>query len=72
MNYTIEKGIRVPQHPAFKAKYPFHGMDVGDSFKVGPEDKDRVRKAASQHAARNGGRFAVRQDGDGARVWRVG
>ena len=72
MNFQIEKGVRIPPRGQFQPKYPFHTMDIGDSFRVGVEDKERVRKAANQHALRNGVRFTIRSNCEGAQVWRIG
>ena len=78
----IEANIPVPAEYVdgrhTKRKYPFHDMQVGDSFFV-PASVQRskiVRNAAEWHANRYGKRMIVRVETDptgvdGCRVWRT-
>lgn len=71
---TVEKGRPIP--PPTKSKYPFRDMEIGDSFWVpdgrnAEATKNNVRSAATCYSRRNGGRFTVRRDNGGYRVWRT-
>jgi len=67
----IEKGIPVPRASA--AKYPWHDLDVGDSFlfpkSVSGDTSANNAAAASKRLAPK--RFSVRKTTDGYRCWRV-
>lgn len=68
----IEKGIPMPEVQAgSKPKYPFLEMEIGDSFFVEGAPQSLLTSAASNHAKRYGGRFSVRKQYGGVRVWRV-
>lgn len=80
----VERGIPVTSMPTdTQSKYPFHDMEIGDSFAVcvpdpsrGNEVAKKVRTAAGQHAIRHGKAFTVRRvpDLDGMytiRCWRI-
>ena len=72
--YAIEKNVPPPAfHGApNRLKYPFKEMEVGDSFSVPPEDKDRVRSSASLAGMRLSRKFTLRRQDDGSfRVWRI-
>jgi len=63
----VEKQIPIP------TKYPFHQMQVGDSFAV-PADKKRtsVSVAAKRFADKHGMKFVVRIMPDRSfRCWRI-
>jgi hypothetical protein len=67
--YVIEKGISPPED---KNKYPFHEMQVGDSFVAPREREESVRTAASKLSITLAPkRWTVRRNEDGIRVWRV-
>ncbi len=63
----IDKQFPIP------VKYPFAGMQVGDSFAVPPDVKrPAVTVAAMRFARKNGMRFTVRQVADKTfRCWRI-
>lgn len=63
----IEKNIPIP------VKFPFAGMQVGDSFAVPPDVKrPAVTVAAMRYGRKHGMRFTVRQVADkNFRCWRV-
>lgn len=62
----IDKGIPVPL--TLKSKYPFKAMAIGDSFFI--EDRSQ-RSNMYLYAKRIGIKVTVREEGSGARVWRV-
>ena len=68
--YEIEKGIEVPNYERYR-KYPFEGMEIGDSFLVPHEMKNRVQASASSYGRRKNKRFLTRTVESGVRVWRV-
>lgn len=79
MGYKIEKGI--PIEWEYSSKYPWRGMEIGDSFFVPPADFEgkktdivyTLRTAAYCFSRKNPEfRFTVSKQGDGIRVWRVG
>ena len=63
----IEKNVPVPK------KYPFAGMQVGDSFAVPPDVKrPAVTVAAMRYGRQHGMKFTVRQVADKTfRCWRI-
>jgi hypothetical protein len=66
----------VPMPTVNSNKYPFDGMDVGDSFFVpGGNAVRRLRSAAAYHARQANVKYSTRvtteNDTDGARCWRV-
>lgn len=74
----VEKNIPVPQHlydPLFaRRKYPFHILEVGDSFRINTARKSAVSTAVNtaNRKAENNERFAFDVDKtDGFRVWRI-
>ena len=78
MKYEIDKGVPMPDRPT---RYPFAGMDVGDSFLIEVRGgrrqealvRRRVSAAASDYRRRHGAsaKFDSRVTLDGVRVWRV-
>lgn len=71
--YTIEKNIPIPTEAgATRASYPFHQMEVGDSFTAPVSERARINNAICGHKKRHGAVFSVRTLGDGTvRVWRI-
>lgn len=72
--YVIEKGVPTPpprHHGSGTIKYPFHEMEVGDSFHAPAEEAKRARLAATGWGKRNGRKFVGRKNGDGIRIWRI-
>jgi hypothetical protein len=63
----VEKNIPIP------AKFPFAGMQVGDSFAVPPDVKrPAVSVAAMRFGLKHGMKFTVRQVADKTfRCWRI-
>jgi hypothetical protein len=69
---TIDKGVPVPASKHTRPnRYPFADMEVGDSFAVDGGLAQSVKAAASNRAAKYGGRFVTRLDGNRIRCWRV-
>lgn len=80
--FKLEKDVPMPlamdgtAHPGSGAprKYPFHDMEVSNSFAVmgGHSEAGKVRAAANMHGRRWKQGFAVRRDDTGAyRCWRT-
>lgn len=71
--FRIEKGVPLVLRRDFKmAEYPFHDMEVGDSFQCDRKSRDRCRQAAFQYGKRHGKQFATRTMPDGfIRIWRT-
>lgn len=64
----IEKRVPMPPRRNARNGYPWADLKIGDSFFV----TDRgLRGSFYSVAARHGYRIAVRNDGDGIRVWRT-
>ena len=68
----IEKNVPVPDAVRLKErrKYPWHEMEVGDSFYVPKRSINAISRAAYE-ASRNGRKFRCRSVDDGVRVWRL-
>jgi hypothetical protein len=72
--YKIEKGIPRPEYRHGKVGlYPLREMSVGDSFEVGPECIESVRRRMAYVAKALSRKFSARRmPSGGYRVWRVG
>jgi hypothetical protein len=68
--FNIEKGIPVPRRGTART-YPFHEMEVGDSFFVKDGNANYIGGAARQYAHHTGRKYATRKVEGGVRVWRV-
>ena len=71
--FKIEKGIK---QPSYTSTYPLLEMDIGDSFLVLCEEKDRykTRGRIASACVRKGVRpkkFSIRQVDNGIRCWRI-
>lgn len=68
--YKIEKGVPIP--PARHGrKYPWHEMEIGDSFVV-PDMSKSHAGAVCGGARKNGRKFSFRLlETGGVRIWRV-
>lgn len=56
---------------AWRTKYPFRTMSVGDYFNV-TEDESNARMAAYKFGSRNNMRFTGSRQEDGSmRIWRI-
>ena len=67
----VEVGVALPK-PRVVYAYPYEGMEVGDSFVVPLEARQRVLNANYRAGKRLGMRFQARTEGEVIRVWRVG
>ena len=69
----IDKNIPIPQKSSSGArKYPFHEMEVGDSFFISttsPNDIPRIRAAANSYGKNNDKVFMTLTVDGGCRVW---
>lgn len=75
--YEIKHNSDVPKKnapgtgQAWRTKYPFRTMVVGDYFDA-TEDVSNARMAAYKFGARNNMRFTVSKQEDGSmRIWRI-
>lgn len=76
--FQLTQSVPVPEDTGRRGrrrKYPFHKMDIGDSFTVGQSrrDEQNLRQAVTNHRRRGGeGVFTVRRIGnEEVRCWRV-
>lgn len=71
--FVIEKNIAITRKSTgFKSsKYPFHQMEVGDSFWAEKRKGIDPRSAAVAHGDKYGKKFATRAIDGGIRIWRV-
>lgn len=69
----IDKGIPAPalRHNRWNPKYPWHEMEVGDSFLETEASAQTLYSMASRIGKENGKRFSIRSTVEGRRVWRV-
>jgi hypothetical protein len=66
----VQSGVALPQ-PRVVYAYPYGEMDVGDSFVVPLEARQKVMNANTRAWKRLGRKFVARTEGDVVRVWRV-
>lgn len=75
--FTIDKGVPLPPHRPSGGMgrlptYPWHQMEVGDSFFVPGGVLKKLATAASATARRHPPlRFSLRTVDGGVRVWRI-
>lgn len=73
--YNIDKNVQMSLKTELKVrprKYPFAEMDVGDSFQITPEEREKVRTACYNEGIRKKKLFKVGKDMDGnIRCWRL-
>lgn len=68
--FQVEKGVPVKDGRGVPAKYPWEGMEVGDSFRADVHHTG-LRSCARWQAKKRGTAYLVRVDGNGSRVWRT-
>ena len=68
--FKVESGVPTPPASGRKNKYPWAGMNVGDSFFV-PDAPASTRSAASIRGKTHGEMYVTRSENGGVRVWRV-
>ena len=66
----VEKGVELPRERVVYV-YPYEEMEVGDSFVVPVEARQKVLNANVRASRRLGWRFTARTEGGVLRVWRV-
>jgi hypothetical protein len=66
----VDRNVSIPKHKR-TSKYPWHKMEVGDSFyaEIRPQYACAMARKATE---RLGFKFTTRRWGDGTRIWRVG
>jgi hypothetical protein len=67
---ALEKGKEIPKKQK-EGKYPYHLMEVGDSFYIEGEILSKVCNASYREWKRTGRKFTARKIDNGVRVWRV-
>ena len=67
---VVEDKVSLPK-PRVVYAYPYEEMNVGDSFAVPVEARQKVLNANYRASKRLGLRFTSRTEGDVVRVWRV-
>lgn len=69
--FEIEKNVaRVKVN--VRTKYPFVNMEVGDSFSMPAEGREKVITASHSFARANGRKFSTLKQPDGTyRCWRI-
>ena len=70
-DYHIEKNIPMVPFQSSRnfSKYPFHFMEIGDSFAADLAEQQRIRVQAAGHKPK---KFTVRKVSDSmVRVWRT-
>jgi len=68
--FKVEKGIPIPVARNV-AKYPYEGMEIGDSFFVPNMSRVRMNGSVQHQQYRRGWKFSMRTESNGVRVWRV-
>lgn len=71
--YALDKNIPVPEKsrsPDNKKKYPWHKMEIGDSFLCQKHPLE-LSRAAERVQARCEKKWTVRSTKEGTRVWRI-
>lgn len=73
MEIIIDKNIPIPyKHYLGGSKYPFHKLEVGDSFLL-PDSigAKAFRTSATQYGKRHNMKFLTRKVENGVRIWRT-
>jgi len=66
----LERGLAMPT-PRVVYAYPYEEMEVGDSFVVPVEARQKVLNANYRASRRLGWRFSTRTEKEQVRVWRI-
>ena len=70
----VDKAVPIPlpaYGPGRPPKYPFHSMEVGDSFLADELSAGYVKVRASTYGAGARKKFVTRKTAEGLRVWRT-
>jgi hypothetical protein len=75
INFVVEKNVKIFKSLR-KSKpdsiYPYHKMNVGDSFEFPSSMNSRIVASSSYHSKKYGIKFFVaKQDNEKHRIWRV-
>jgi hypothetical protein len=68
----VEKNVPLAPDARGKAMYPWHEMEVGDSFFVPGKTAVQMSSSARNVSLRLGKKFSCRTTPEGVRVWRTG
>lgn len=70
---SIKNNIQLPDKGGVgsRSKWPWHEMEVGDSFLMGNQSIVRAASLACKANDRLGFKFSCRTEGENVRVWRV-
>lgn len=75
MKYKIDKGVPIPKQETRGRRpiYPFGKLEVGDSFAVDIELRERIQAYAAQYKRYHGGGwdYVTRSNETETRVWRT-
>jgi hypothetical protein len=69
--FTIERGIPLPEVGRRKCRYPWMEMEVGDSFFAPAVNLKTMKSGAYKNGINLGRRFEAHAEAGGARVWRT-
>jgi len=67
----IEKGIPAPAKETIRRKYPFHMMEIGDSFFVPGRERTQMCSSIANAKKTTGFLFTSHSVNGGVRVWRI-
>ena len=66
----IQRGGEMPK-PRVVYSYPYESMEVGDSFVVPKEARQKVANATYRASKRLGYKFTSKAEGEHLRIWRI-
>ena len=69
-DFTIEKNVPIPIQKR-RCKYPWHELEIGDSFFVSEIKVISISSSANSYGTRTGKKFTIRSVDGGCRVWRI-
>lgn len=69
--YQIDTNVPVPGRRKWSIKYPWHSMEVGDSFLVPDGNLKSLRASASIQKRKTNREYMVRAVEGGVRIWRT-
>ena len=68
---VIDKDIPIPRRRSQNEQYPWHDLQVGDSFFVAGAKLKSLRSSSSQMKRKTNHNYLVREVDGGVRVWRT-
>lgn len=69
--FEVETGIPIPAQHHANQRYPWHTLNVGESFFVPNGKLKSIQICASKMKAKTGHRYLVRPVDGGVRAWRL-